>query len=449
MARALVIAGTHSGVGKTSFTLGLARAFTGRGLRVRAAKVGPDYLDPMHLALATGRSCPNLDTFMMGPEYVLWLANDRARDVDLLLVEGVMGLYDGAHPESSQGSTAEIARLLDVPVLLVTDASGQARSLAATVYGFSRFEAGPEIAGVIANRVGSPGHGDLLTQALASASLPPLVAAVVDGGLPHLPSRHLGLCQPGSGAYLDQLAHAVAESVALDRVFELARPPRTGDFALAAPLLEQSLRLAVAEDAAFGFVYADFREALHALGVEWVACSPLRDRQIPQGVQALYLPGGYPEEHAAELAENQPFLRSLREFARHRPIYAECGGSMYLGTSLIDRSSRQHGMAGLVPASFRMLDRVHRLGYAEVTLTCDSLWGLRGDRCRGHEFHYSALDAEPPSDLGWQRAYSVAYREGPARLEGYQRGSLLASYVHLHLPSRPRCLRYFLQRLAA
>lgn len=448
-ARVLVVAGTGSGVGKTSVTVGVARALTRRGTRVRAAKVGPDFLDPMQLTVATGRPCLNLDTYMMGEAYVLALVTEAARDVDVILIEGVMGLFDGCSPENSAGSTAEIARLLDAPIVLIADARGTSRSFAATVYGFTHFEPGLTFAGVIANHVGSENHGALLASALESASLPPLLAAIPAGTLPHLKSRHLGLIAPQSVAEVDALSDAVQSSVSLERLIEQATVLRSRakeELGFDGACQRVTLKLAVAQDEAFGFIYADFRERVSALGVDWLAFSPLTDHAVPEGADALFLPGGYPEAHADALASNRPMLESLYQFAKHRPVYAECGGLMVLGESLLDAPGVRHKMSGVLPFSTCMGKRTARLGYCEVTLTRDTLWGQRHACCRGHEFHYSSMEQEPSAPL--QRCYDVAYRKGPHRSEGFSKGRVLASYVHLHLASRPDTLCHFLTELA-
>lgn len=446
-ARVLMIAGTNSGVGKTSISIGLCRALSRRGLRVCAGKVGPDFLDPMHLAQATGRPCPNLDTYMMGPEYVRDLIAEAVQSSDLVIIEGVMGLFDGESPETSAGSSAEIARLLGAPILLVADASGQSRSFAATVHGFAKLEPELDLVGVLANRVGGVEHGKLLDRALGSASLPRLVGAIPKHALPTLASRHLGLCAPDSAALSDALADAVERTLGLDEILRLARP-YAGRLSLGSspPVTsERRLQLAVAEDRAFGFIYADLRQKLIQLGVDWIPCSPLSDAAVPEGVDALFLPGGYPEEHAEELAANRAFLSSLAQFGTKRPIYAECGGLMLLGESLLDRGGTRHSFSGLLPLSTRMGERAARLGYAEVTLARRTLWGDAGASCRGHEFHYSSLEVTPPESLS--RCYDVSYRRGGHQPEGYCRNRVLGSYVHLHLASRPRCLKHLVEEL--
>lgn len=448
MTRVLVIAGTASGVGKTSLTLGIARALRNRGLRVLAAKVGPDYLDPKQLSQATGRPCMNLDAFMMGKPYVVDWVSRAARDVDLILVEGVMGLFDGVEPDDNHGSTAEMADWLSSNVVLVAEARAQARSFAATVQGFLHFPMGNRIAGVIANRVGGESHAQLLTRALNSVGLPNLLGYVPEGAMPDLPSRHLGLIAPENDAALEALAAAVEQYVPLEKLLALATPiPQKAN--AVPPPAPSSLRLAVAQDEAFSFIYADLRQALEARGVQWLPCSPLRDARIPEDAQALYLPGGYPEEHGQVLAENRAFLDSLRSFAERRPIYAECGGLMLLTRSLVDRNGRTHELAGILPGQTTMHGRIARLGYAEVTLLHHSLWGTPGDTCRGHEFHFSDLSLDEPGATDWQRVYQVDYRGGLRTLEGYQKGRVLASYVHLHFASRPQALSHLLETLAA
>jgi cobyrinic acid a,c-diamide synthase len=449
MTRVLVVAGTASGVGKTSISLALARAYTRRGLKVRAAKVGPDYLDPMHLTLATGRPCINLDSYMMGRAYVLQLARRAASGMDLLIVEGVMGLFDGVDPTSNHGSTAEMAQLLDAGVLLVVDAHAMARSFAATVQGFCQFERGLSISAVVANRVGSSSHGELLGRALESAHLPHLTAAIPEGAFPKLASRHLGLVAPTDLRPLDALADAAERHFDLDGLLATSKPLMALSRPSEDPATKIPLRLAVARDEAFGFMYSDFEATTRRHGVEWIECSPLRDHCVPKEANALYLPGGYPELHARALAENRPFLDSLAAFAAKRPVYAECGGLMLLGETLVDGDGQEHRLSGVLPGRTVMSARSFRLGYAEVTLSDESLWGTHGDRCRGHEFHYSTLELDETRAQDWKRVYDVEYRRGTKDVEGLQRGNILASYVHLHLPSRPEQLVYFLKKLAA
>lgn len=443
----IVVGATGSGAGKTSLVIALVRALVRRGLRVQTFKVGPDFLDPGHLALASGRPCYNLDGWMCGRDYVLDLFGRKTEDADIAVVEGVMGLFDGAAPEHSQGSTAEIARWLAAPVLLVADARGVARSLAATVKGFATLEPDLVLAGVIANRCGSRRHADWLAAALASAALPPLLGAIPRAGFPALPSRHLGLVTADSAlltpATLDAFAHGLEQHASLDDILRIAR----GALPLAAPTgasVPAPVRatIGIARDRAFHFYYPDNLEALEAQGVRWVPFSPLADPRLPDGLDAIYLGGGYPEEQAAELAANTAMREDLRRFAAAGgAVYAECGGLMYLAAGIETGDGRRYPMTGILPVWTRMLPSRKALGYVEVTFRTRTMWGQPGDKVRGHEFHYSEIiDACPPAD--WRMAYEVSHLRAPAAVpEGFQRGRILGSYVHLHCASRPAALR--------
>jgi cobyrinic acid a,c-diamide synthase len=426
--------------------VGLVALLRQRGLRVQPFKVGPDYLDPTHLALAAGRRCYNLDGWMMGEAYVRELFGRACQDADIAVIEGVMGLFDGAEPDAAEGSTAEIARWLGAPVLLVVDAHGMARSLAAAVHGYATFDPTIRVAGVIANGCGSPRHGAWLAESLRSAGLPPLLGAVGRDALPHLPSRHLGLVTAGAdGAPLDRLAAALAPRLSVETILQAAEQ---AEAVPAPPFCEAcppTRRLGIARDEAFHFYYPDNLEALARAGCALVEFSPLHDRTLPPGLHGLYLGGGYPEEHAAALADNLPLLEDIRRFTgRGGLLYAECGGLMYATRGIETVDGRRHALLGLVPAWTRMYARRQSLGYVEVALTRDSLWGRQGDTLRGHEFHYSGL-VEPPE---WPAAYAVRYcRQEAGGRDGFQSGAILASYLHLHVASRPRAVARFRQWL--
>jgi len=462
----IVIAGTESGVGKTSLAAGLVRALRGRGLRVQPFKVGPDFLDPTYLALAAGRTCYNLDGWMTDQTYVRQLFRRATADADLAVIEGVMGLYDGAHPATLEGSTAEVAIWLNAPVLLVANAHGVARSLAATVKGFVELERCVGICGVIANRSGSETHRAWLAEALLQAGLPPLLGAVPRSALPELKSRHLGLVAANTRDCLPEtamaaLAAAVEKHVEVGRILALAQmgaaSPANGTGVPAAeahepardamPEKNASVRIGYAKDDAFHFYYPDNLEALARQGAELLAFSPLADRALPAELQGIYLGGGYPEEHAAALSANADMLGALRAFcASGRPVYAECGGLMYLARELTTAAGGRFPMLNVFPASVRMLGACKAIGYAEVTLEHDSLWGRRGSTFRGHEFHYSEMDTPLSAESGWRTVYSVRRRSGrPAGPEGFQKGRVLASYVHGHFASHPTLIAAFLR----
>ena len=485
----LVIAGTSSGVGKTSFTLALARALSRRGLKVQTFKVGPDFLDPTYLALASGRPCYNLDGWMAGPDHCRRLFARAAADADCALIEGVMGLFDGADAAGSEGSTAEIARWLDAPVLLVANVHGMGRSFAALVRGFATFEPGLRFAGAVANCCGSERHAAWLSDSLRAAGLPPLLGAIPRGAFPELASRHLGLVTADRGqlpeSLLDALADALERHCPTGALFPGMRlkgtraevPPaceerrETGDprqmslfpetdaaeasgpaAASAAGKPESApprgrLRIGVARDAAFHFYYQDLFDDLTAAGCDLLFFSPLADGRLPEGLSGLYLGGGYPELHAPELSANGAMLAAIRAYAASgRPLYAECGGLMYLSRG-IEAAGRFTPLVGLLPARTRMLPGRKALGYVEVVLSEDSLWGRRGEVLRGHEFHYSALIDDPASDPAWRKVYTLRRRRtAAAEAEGYQNGAILASYLHLHYASRPAAIARFLER---
>lgn len=447
----IVIAGTHSGVGKTSLTLAVVAALRKRGLKVQTFKVGPDFLDPSYLALASGRPCYNLDGWMAGRDYVCGLFARASENADISVIEGVMGLFDGADPDSSEGSTAEIARWLDAPVLLVVDAGGIARSIAAVVKGYVDFEADLNVAGVIANRCGSERHALWLAASLAAASLPPLAGAIMMDGLPHLPSRHLGLVTADSGnlsmSVLDGLGDALERYASIDEIIKTARnaPPAK----IIVPQKMASMKrisIGVAYDSAFHFYYKDLFDELELSGCTLTFFSPIADSRLPEGLDALYIGGGYPEAHAAALAANREMLSDIREFASSgRAVYAECGGLMYLCRDLETQEGIIYPMVGVIPASTRMLDRLKSLAYVDVTLNADSLWGVRGATLRGHEFHYSELTADPTENTEWTTVYTLKRRRcDNDTQEGFQNGRVLASYTHLHLAARPEMLKYFM-----
>ena len=447
----VVIAGTQSGVGKTSVTIALAYALRRRGLAVQTYKVGPDFLDPSYLAVASGRPCYNLDGWMMGRSYVEQLFSRTSRAADICIVEGVMGMFDGADPTGSEGSTAEIAHWLNAPVILIADAHGLARSFAAVVKGFADFDPTVKVAGAIANRCGSADHAALLDQALRSSDLPPLIGGIPLHALPELQSRHLGLVTADTeklpAAVLTELADGLENNVSLDMILELAaEAPPLRTVTPEEDVQKRNLSIGIAYDAAFHFYYQDLFDELKRRGCALKFFSPLADRSLPDGIDALYIGGGYPEELAAALAANTEMLADVTRFSGSgRPVYAECGGLMYLCRSLEDRRSERHSMAELIPAETRMLDRIKRLGYVEAVMERDSLWGKRGASVRGHEFHYSELTGNLPENNEWQSAYSLNWRSnGKITREGFQRGPVLASYTHLHLASHPEAIDHFL-----
>ncbi len=448
----IVIAGTNSGVGKTSVTLAVVSALRKRGLRVQTFKVGPDYLDPTYLSMASGRPCYNLDGWMTNEDYVKRLFVDKASQSDISVIEGVMGLFDGSDAVGPEGSTAEIASWLDAPVVLVVNVHGLARSIAALVHGFTTFDSKVKISGAIANHCGSERHGMYLSESLNAFGLPKLLASIPRGSLPGLPSRHLGLVSADvsilNRQVLDTLGEAMERYCSISDILEIAGsaphlPLDSSNSQQRTP--EKSVRLGVAKDSAFHFYYQDNLEALSAAGCELVEFSPLRDDSLPSGLDGVYFGGGYPEEHADELSKNMSMLNSVRQFAStNRPIYAECGGLMYLSKGIESIAGEKFELVGLLPTWTRMLPRLKSLGYVEVTFYKDSLFGPEGRQIRGHEFHYSELIGDPLGDNQWTTAYRLRRRPTAIEnFEGFQRGNMLASYVHGHFASRPDSVSHF------
>lgn len=446
----LLIAGASSGVGKTSLVLALTAAFQKRGLRVQTFKCGPDYLDPTYHRVASGRTCHNLDSWMMGSQAVRKSFEHLTLDADLAIVEGVMGLFDGTSPRSDEGSSAQIAKLLEAPVLVLIDASGMARTFAALAQGLQSFDPALNICGFVANRVGSRGHLDLLRQAIDGA---PIV-----GGFPKrkdlaLPERHLGLVTADEAILSPDLLNAwgdlCEEYFDLDQIWALAQAAPAWAEEKVSPLSDampaaSRCRIGVARDEAFHFYYEANLRLLREQGAALVFFSPLHDASLPPDLDALYFGGGYPEVYAAQLAQGESMRQAIVDFAQAgRPVYGECGGLMYLGEALRTREDQSYPMLGLLPLEVQMHDKLQALGYTEVELQQESMLGPAGTRFRGHQFRYSSLTAEGQLD----HAYRLRKRRGGAiENEGYARGSVLGSYVHAHWASNPEIPRAFVQK---
>ncbi len=444
-----LIAGTDSGVGKTTITLAILAALRRRGSVVQPFKAGPDFLDTSHHTRVSGRLARNLDTWMLAAEANKDVFREAASGADLLLVEGMMGLFDGRDGATESGSSAEIAKLLHLPVVLVLDAAKSARSIAAVVLGFERFDPGLALAGVILNRVAGEPHAKLLEAAIAQACQTPIL-----GWLPHtssivIPERHLGLQTAEEFRDADrnqQQMHALADlaethlnlgvlstlscGLNIDRISPSVCRRQTPD-----------VRIGVARDPAFTFYYEDNLDLLRQQGAEIVPFSPLHDARLPDHLDALYLGGGYPELHAAQLSANRSMLQSLRDFAAlQRPVYAECGGMIYLSKQVTKADGTMYPMAGVLPFPVEMTSNLSKFGYVSVELTRDCLLGLRGSVLRGHSFHYSRITAEPCLPTSYRVKYSLSALEED---EGFSTGNVLASYVHLHFRAAPEIAKHF------
>lgn len=447
----LVIAGTASNVGKTTVMVGLVRALRARGLSVAVFKCGPDYLDPTYHVRAAGAPCHNLDGWMMGREAVLSTFMHASQGADIALLEGVMGLFDGASPTSDEGSTAEIAKWLQAPVLLVCDAGGMARSIAALAKGFSTFDPDLQISGLICNRLGSRGHLDLLRK--ATEGKPPVL-----GGLPKeaalaFADRHLGLHSADRATVPEDVFVAwgdrVSEWCDVDAIVALAQSaPALPEIPAMARIVGEGTgcRIGLAFDEAFHFYYDDNLRRLESLGAELVRFSPIHDAHLPD-VDGLYFGGGYPEVHAEVLSRNISMRHDVAAFAEAQgPIYGECGGLMYLSNGIRTLDGTLHPMVGLIPGEAEMKDRLQALGYVEVETTDDTMLGASGLKFRGHQFRYS--DFRLPAEVAC--TYRVRRRRGgEAFHEGYRQGNTLASYVHAHWASNPLLAQGFVQSCSA
>jgi cobyrinic acid a,c-diamide synthase len=428
----IIIAAPASGSGKTTITLALLRALRRQGRKVGAFKIGPDYIDPMFHARASGRPSVNLDSWAMRIETLAGLGDRVADGVDLVLGEGVMGLFDGA--ADGQGSTADLAALLDLPVLLVVDVRGMGASAAALIEGFTHHRDDVEIAGILLNRVASAGHEALLRRACDDRFAQPVLACLPSDPRLELPARHLGLVPaaelPDLEGWLDRAAEIIGERTDLDRLGRLARPFGLGLYGPPArPLRPLGQRIAVASDIAFAFAYPATIEGWRVAGAEILPFAPLADQAPDPGADAVFLPGGYPELHAGRLAANRRFLDGLRAAAvRGAFIYGECGGYMALGRTLTDRVGEHHAMAGLLPVATSFAEPRLQLGYRRLKLLEASPLGQAGTTYRGHEFHYASLvdtgDAPPLFDASDARGQPLG------RL-GARVGAVAGSFLHL------------------
>ena len=431
MPRSLIISAPASGAGKTTLTLALARAYRDRGLDVQCFKSGPDYIDPAFHAAATGRVSVNIDSWAMSRDTIDALIA-RGASADIVLAEGSMGLFDGvATPGvSGTGATADTAAMTGWPVLLVIDPSGQAQTAAAVATGLRDFRSNVGLAGVVLNRVASPRHEDLVRRALADAGIP------VFGALPRhaaieLPKRHLGLVQAEEQNSIDQLigeaARFVGEHVDLDAVLHSASDWSPKPAARSRNLASPGQRIALARDAAFSFIYPHMLEAWRAAGDEISTFSPLADEGPDVNADVCWLPGGYPELHAAQLAANQGFQHALASFAETRPVHGECGGYMVLGTALTDAEGIRHPMTGLLGLETSFARRRMHLGYRLAELSSSIPGYAAGARLRGHEFHYSTILAQPDTPLAVVRdATGAAIAE-----TGSRRGNVTGTFFHL------------------
>lgn len=435
-----LITAPRSGSGKTTVSLAIMAALVRRGLPVAPFKCGPDFIDPGYHRLVTGNASINLDGWICPEEFVSQTFQAGLTNPIIAVIEGAMGLFDGIGASADEGSSARIAKITGAPVILVVDARGMAASASALVQGFARFDPQVRVAGIIFNNVGSDSHAKLLKEAL-SVHCPELACfgCIPRDGSLVIPSRHLGLVtaddNPLSDEFIGRLADMAERCLDMDRLtrLQLCIPPAPP---LKSTVRTPTVRIAVARDAAFCFMYEDNIRLLCDAGAEIVFFSPLEDPLLPVGACGIYLPGGYPELYAVELSANRGMMESIRAaVAAGMPVYAECGGFVYL-TEGVDASENQSAadLAGIFPVRARMLLRRKALGYRQVELLADSVIGTGGATCRGHEFHYSEI-SQMPDEI--KRCYRVTKQGAELGLEGYQIKNCLASYIHLHFGSNP------------
>ncbi|MBS3976552.1 MAG: cobyrinate a,c-diamide synthase [Syntrophomonadaceae bacterium] len=447
----IMISGTHSGVGKTSIAVGLMKAFSAKGLRVQPFKIGPDYIDPGYHTVAAGRTSSNLDAFLLPESTLIELYARNSADSHISLIEGVMGLFDGKQDNPTKTSSAYIAKILKTPIILVVDASSMGHSIAALVKGYSSFDQDLNIVGVIANRVGSDRHLQIIRQAIEETCHLTFFGAIKKDFLPSLNKRHLGLLpvweQKELTTIIDMLGAAIAETVDLNLIIKNAMqaPPiavNSNSQVFRSERPQKSVPIAIARDSSFNFYYQDALDFLENQGGELISFSPVKDEKIPKEAKGLLLGGGFPEVFAETLASNHRTLSSIREFAiSGRPIYAECGGLMYLCEQLIGFDQRSYQMSGVIPATAIMERKIQGLGYRVATALKDNAIAPAGIQLYGHEFHYSKLIHSEP--FPWAYHYN-GHQEGS--MEGYASGNILASYLHLHWAGQPETAARFISR---
>jgi cobyrinic acid a,c-diamide synthase len=431
--RGLIVAATRSGAGKTVITLAILAALKRRGIVVRSAKTGPDYIDPGFHAAATGAPCRNLDSWAMAPALLDALVAETVSGAAMLVVEGVMGLFDGvAGTPGRRGSTADLAARFALPVVLVLDVAGQSQSAAAVVRGFATHDPAVRLAGVVLNRVGSERHRVLVSDALAALHPPmPILGSIPRADALALPERHLGLVQAGEhqdlAPWLDRLAALAERHLDLDALIASAAPLAAAAAPPVTALPPPGQRIALARDQAFSFVYPHILDGWRRAGAEIVNFSPLADEPPPDDCDACWLPGGYPELNAGALAAAARFRTGLAHFAQSRPVHGECGGYMVLGQGLEDGESARHAMSGLLGHATSFAHRKLQLGYREARLLAESPLGPAGSVVRGHEFHYAVLvsrgDDAPLADLTDGQGHPL----GPS---GGRRGRITGTFFH-------------------
>lgn len=453
MSPRIVIGGMSSGSGKTTITSGLMRLFKNSGLKVQSFKAGPDYIDPSYHTIATGNYSRNLDTWMLGEELVKELLIKNSEDADLSIIEGVMGLFDGKSGTDEFGSTSHLAKITNTPVILVVDTRSIARSVAALVYGFMNYDPDLNVKGVILNKVASPRHLKILTEAIEPLGIE-IVGYVMRNESLKMPERHLGLIPASEmenlDSQLDYIAEELAKTIDHNKILKIASTagaynyPKTTVYndSIKDYYKHKNLKIAYAYDKAFSFYYHDSLDYFRHLGVEFVPVSPLKDEKLPDDISGLILGGGFPELFLEELKNNQSFLLSLEKYHKNDlPILAECGGFMYLNTIVKDFNGNSIHMTSLIPGTVEMTKKLVSMGYRKAELINDCVLGKKGDILIGHEFHYSKYTSSENEEDNSALKFTESNKN-----DGFNKGNLFASYLHFHFAANVEAAKYFLDK---
>jgi len=450
----VVLAGTNSGVGKTTLTMGLIAALKKRGLTIQPFKVGPDYIDPSYHTRVSGRYCRNLDAWMLAKDAVLELFERQAKLSDISIIEGVMGLYDGLKNKET-GSSAHLAKMLKSPVILVMDAGSMSRSAGAVVLGYKEFDRGVDLRGVIVNNIGSRAHYDSIKTTIEKRTGLPVLGFLPKDKVLVLPERHLGLIPAGERGVLDsfieKLSGLIEKTIDIDRVIKISRQaeafPRFTKKLFGGSQRAERVTIAIAKDEAFNFYYQDNLDILVDRGANLVEFKPLGDKRLPEGADGLYIGGGFPELFAGKLSRNISLKNDILKKAKGgMPIYAECGGLMYLAKEIIDFENKAYPMVGIFDASIKMALRLRALGYVTVEALKDNLLCDKGRDIKAHVFHWSYLDKSGGKE---KYAYRVKKDKDNITSDGLVKWNTLASYAHLHFGSDPELAGKFIEHCRA
>ena len=448
----VIIAGTHSGVGKTTFTLGIILAFKERGLSVQSYKTGPDYIDPGYHSYATGRSSRNLDSMLLSRYKILEFFERCSRKVDISVIEGVMGFFDGVDAYNEKGSTSHLAKILKAPVILIIDARAMSRSAAAVAYGFSKFERGLKISAFLLNKIGSEKHFKMVKESIEKKTKTPVLGYLPQDENLKLPERHLGLVPAWEkkviDPYQDRLSKYIEKYVDIEEILKIAqKAPPLPSFKRSVFIRETpfpKVIIALALDEAFHFYYEDNLDILKHYGAKIVTFSPLKDKELPPEANGIYIGGGFPELFAKKLSDNYLLKEDIRKKAkRGMPIYAECGGLMYLVEKISNFKEEKFAMVGILPGQVNMGKKLSALGYCNIKLLQNTILGKKGESIKGHIFHWSYLTL--PSSEKVAFVYEVE-KSGRKFYDGISKNNVLASYVHIHFGSKVSCARNFVNR---